>query len=205
MSLRSDAKSLAGSSSRLSRRTPGRCSPWRRHGSATWWATRSVSSTVNCPSWRFTSRAGRKSGSRISKPSSATTGKRASSRSWMRLPTAMFLELLSTGNAFLQRIDPLRDARSADWPTGVRKLLSAKRDARIGYAGLSACPSVFRRCPGVMQRRLNRVSLIQLEDQLSDLLAADVDTKVGRSDVGRSIEKFIVRHAATERRAVRAG
>lgn len=87
---------------------------------------------------------------------------------------------------------------------GVRRLLDAKR-AQLEGTPLAQLARQHWVDPAVLKQRLDRVSLRQLENQLSDLLSADLASKTGLSDVGGAVEKFIIRHTVTEHRAARAG
>jgi DNA polymerase-3 subunit delta len=87
---------------------------------------------------------------------------------------------------------------------GVRRLLDAKRSQMEGTP-LAQLARQHWVDPAVLRRRLDRVSVSQLENQLSDLLSADLASKTGLSDVGGAVEKFIIKHTVTEHHAARAG
>jgi hypothetical protein len=50
--------------------------------------------------------------------------------------------------------------------------------------------------PQVLKRRLERVTVPELEAQQSDLASADLAVKTGASTVDVAVERFIVKHAA---------
>lgn len=80
----------------------------------------------------------------------------------------------------------------------VRQMLAARREWDRG-ASAQSLSSRFRAAPAVMQRRLERFTVEQLERQQDDLLAADLALKTGGSTVEAAIEKFIVKHAHVAR------
>lgn len=86
---------------------------------------------------------------------------------------------------------------------GVRRLLEARRDWENG----TDLPGIARRMytePGLLRRRLERVTGQQLQEQLKDLLAADVAVKTGASTLNAAVEKFIVKHSTSSRGAASA-
>ena len=50
--------------------------------------------------------------------------------------------------------------------------------------------------PGVFAKRMKLCSVSAREDQLSDLLTADLESKTGLGTVASAVDKFIVRHSA---------
>jgi DNA polymerase-3 subunit delta len=80
---------------------------------------------------------------------------------------------------------------------GVRRLLQAKHALAAG-ASLAQLARQFFTDPALLKRRLDRVSVEQLERRLTDLLQADLDAKTGFSRVDSSVEKFIVMHTVAE-------
>jgi DNA polymerase-3 subunit delta len=81
---------------------------------------------------------------------------------------------------------------------GIRRLLEA-HEAAAGGTPSAHLARQFRTEPAVLEQRLRRVSRRQLEDQLCDLLDADVASKTGRSEVSRAVERFIIKHTAAAR------
>lgn len=78
---------------------------------------------------------------------------------------------------------------------GLRRLLEARRRLDQG----ASLPSLARECwtdVDVFERRMKRCSVHRLEDQLTDLLAADVDSKTGLGNVGTAVEKIIVKQTS---------
>ena len=99
------------------------------------------------------------------------------------------------------RAAPGRAVAGLAW--GVRRLLEARRD----WEGGADLPGIARRLytdPGTLLRRLERVTTKQLQQQLKDLLAADVAVKTGASTIDAAIEKFIVKHSTFSRGAAPA-
>ena len=82
---------------------------------------------------------------------------------------------------------------------GIRRLLDA-HDAVAGGTPVRALARQFWTEPDVLERRLHRLPRARLEDQLSDLLDADVASKTGLSDVNRAVERFIINHVSAARR-----
>lgn len=78
---------------------------------------------------------------------------------------------------------------------GVRRLLEARRDWEAGTS-LRVLAGRMYTDPDVLRRRLDRVSVEQLEVQQRDLLAADLALKTGASEIGAAMEKFIIKHSA---------
>jgi DNA polymerase-3 subunit delta len=78
---------------------------------------------------------------------------------------------------------------------GVRKLLDlkiqAERGAPVGVLARQAFTT-----PDVMALRLKRVTVKQLQEQLCDLLEADLASKTGLAEVPTAIERFLVKHSA---------
>jgi DNA polymerase-3 subunit delta len=91
------------------------------------------------------------------------------------------------------RAAPGRAIAGLAW--GIRRLLEARRDWESGVSVRELARRMYSD-PGVLQRRLERVTARQLEVQQRDLLAADLAVKTGASTVGLAVEKFIVKHSA---------
>jgi DNA polymerase-3 subunit delta len=91
------------------------------------------------------------------------------------------------------RAAPGRAIAGLAW--GIRRLLEARRDWEGGVSVRELARRMYSD-PGVLQRRLERVTARQLEVQQRDLLAADLAVKTGASTVGLAVEKFIVKHSA---------
>jgi len=91
------------------------------------------------------------------------------------------------------RAAPGRAIAGLAW--GIRRLLEARRDWESGVSIRELARRMYSD-PGVLQRRLERVTPRQLEAQQRDLLAADLAVKTGASTVGLAVEKFIVKHSA---------
>ena len=87
---------------------------------------------------------------------------------------------------------------------GIRRLLEA-HDAVAGGTPAHRLAQQFRTKPEILERRLRRVSRRQLEDQLCDLLEADVASKTGASEVSRAVERFIIKHVSAARRTGTGG
>ena len=90
------------------------------------------------------------------------------------------------------RAAPGRAIAGLAW--GVRRLIEARRDLDKGVPVAALARRMFTDT-AVLQRRLKRLSIQHLEDQLSDLCAADHAVKVGLSTVNLAVEKFIVTHS----------
>ena len=87
---------------------------------------------------------------------------------------------------------------------GIRRLLAAHA-AVAGGTPVAALSRQFWTEPAVLERRLRRLPPRMLEDQLCDLLEADVASKTGRSEVSRAVERFIIKYAAAARRTGTGG
>lgn len=87
---------------------------------------------------------------------------------------------------------------------GIRRLLEA-HDAVAGGTPVANLARQYWTEPAVLERRLRCVSRRQLEDQLCDLLEADLAAKTGLSEVGRAMERFIVKHTPAPRRTGTGG
>ncbi len=77
---------------------------------------------------------------------------------------------------------------------GVRRMLEARKRVDAGESPHAMARS-FWTDPDVFARRMQRMSVTRCEDQLQDLLDADLDSKTGASTVNSAIEKFIVKHS----------
>lgn len=93
------------------------------------------------------------------------------------------------------RAAPGRAIAGLAW--GVRRLLDARRELDRG-ASLHTLARRLYVDPPVLERRLGRLSAAHLEQQLSDLCAADLAVKTGLGSLNTAIEKFIVRHCAAQ-------
>ena len=82
--------------------------------------------------------------------------------------------------------------------SAIRRLLEAKQAADAGRSPEALAPR-FEPARSLFIRRLNSVTVGQLQQQLSDLHQADLATKTGLTDVAHAVETFIVKHAATAR------
>ena len=82
---------------------------------------------------------------------------------------------------------------------GIRRLLEA-HDAVANGTPVHALARQFWTDPAVLEQRLRRVSRRELEDQLCDLLEADVASKTGLSEVSHAVERFIIKHVSAARR-----
>ena len=87
---------------------------------------------------------------------------------------------------------------------GIRRLIEA-HDAVAGGTPVHRLVRQFWTEPEVLERRLRRVSRRQLEDQLCDLLEADVASKTGASEVSRAVERFIIKHVSAAHRTGTGG
>ncbi len=90
------------------------------------------------------------------------------------------------------RAAPARAIAGMAW--AVRRLLEARRDWENGTAIQELARRMYTD-PGVLRRRLERVTIEQLEEQQHNLLSADLAIKTGASTINLAIEKFIVRHS----------
>ena len=86
---------------------------------------------------------------------------------------------------------------------GVRRLLEARRDWESGTDLQGLARRMYTE-PDLLRRRLERVTTQQLQEQLKDLLAADVAVKTGASTLDAAVEKFIVKHSTSSRGAAPA-
>ena len=91
------------------------------------------------------------------------------------------------------RAAPARAIAGMAW--GIRRLLEARRDWEQG-AGVRELARRMYTDPGVLQRRLERLTVRQLEEQQRDLLSADLAVKTGASTVDVALQKFIVKHSS---------
>jgi DNA polymerase-3 subunit delta len=94
------------------------------------------------------------------------------------------------------RAAPARAIAGLAW--GLRRLLEARRDWEEGASVHGLARRMYTDA-GVLERRLKRVTVGQLEEQQRDLLAADLAIKTGASTVDVAVEKFIVKHSAAGR------
>lgn len=78
---------------------------------------------------------------------------------------------------------------------GVRRMLEA-RNAWDNGATVGELARRLYTDPTTVQKRLDRYTVQQWEDQQKDLLNADVAVKTGAATVGLAVESFIVKHAA---------
>jgi DNA polymerase-3 subunit delta len=79
---------------------------------------------------------------------------------------------------------------------GVRKLLDLKLQAARGVPVSVLAKQAFT-TPDVLSQRLKRVSVEDLQNQLEDLLDADLATKTGLAEASTAIERFLVKHSTT--------
>lgn len=77
---------------------------------------------------------------------------------------------------------------------GVRKLLDTRRKLDQGTP-IEALARESWTDVNVLAKRMQRTTVRQLEDQLTDLLHADLESKTGLGTVGTAVEKFIVKHS----------
>jgi len=91
------------------------------------------------------------------------------------------------------RAAPARAIAGLAW--GVRRLLEARRDWERGVSIRELARRMYTD-PSLLQRRLERVTQEQLEEQQHDLLAADLAVKTGASTIDLAVEKYIVKHSA---------
>lgn len=82
----------------------------------------------------------------------------------------------------------------------VRRMLEARARIDAGESLHAVARSVWT-VPDVLARRMKRSTARQCEDQLLDLLSADLDSKTGLGHFAGAVEKFIVKHsmAASQR------
>lgn len=90
------------------------------------------------------------------------------------------------------RAAPARAIAGLAW--GIRRLLQARRDWEAGTPIYALSKRMFTD-PTVLEKRLKRLSVGQLEQQLQDMLTADLAIKTGMSTIESVIEKFIVKHS----------
>lgn len=93
------------------------------------------------------------------------------------------------------RAAPGRAIAGLAW--GIRRLLQVRREWEAG-ASLFALSKKMFTDSSVLEKRLKRLSTAQLEEQLQDLLVADLAMKTGMSTIETAIEKFIVKHSLTD-------
>ena len=91
------------------------------------------------------------------------------------------------------RAAPGRAIAGLAW--GIRRLLQARRDWEAGTS-LAELSRRMYTDPGVLERRLRRVTVAGLESQQRDLLAADLAVKTGASTLETAVECFIIKHSA---------
>lgn len=96
------------------------------------------------------------------------------------------------------RSAPARAIAGLAW--GVRRLLEAHRSWSRGTNLFSLARSMYTDA-AILERRLERTSMAQLEQQQRDLLSADLAVKTGASQVNSAVEKFIVKHCVQSRDA----
>jgi len=90
------------------------------------------------------------------------------------------------------RAAPARAVGGLAW--GVRRLMNLKAQAADG-ASIHALARQVYTDPRVLKRRLDGVTVGGLQQQLSDLLEADLAVKTGLTTVPSAIERFIVKHS----------
>ena len=78
---------------------------------------------------------------------------------------------------------------------GVRRLLDARRRMDAGESARSLARS-FWTDPDVFERRMEKSTTAQREDQILELLAADLGSKTGATTFDVAIEKFIVNQSS---------
>jgi len=96
------------------------------------------------------------------------------------------------------RAAPARAIAGLAW--GVRRLLEARRAYANGATPFELSRKLFAD-PETVRRRMELVTVEQLERQQADLLAADLAVKTGASTIELAIEKFIVAHSTKRARA----
>jgi len=79
---------------------------------------------------------------------------------------------------------------------GVRQLVDARGEFELTGKVFQSAKRMFTD-PGALQRRMQRLSMVQLLEQQRDLLAADLAVKTGLSTIELAIEQFIVKHSAS--------
>lgn len=90
------------------------------------------------------------------------------------------------------RATPMLAVGGLAW--SIRRLLGLRHAMDKG-ADVRSLSQQGRMSPGDIRTRVGGVSASRLEDQLTDLLQIDLDSKTGLGDVNRGVEKFIVRHS----------
>lgn len=90
------------------------------------------------------------------------------------------------------RAAPARAIAGLAW--GIRRLLQTRREWEAGVSIYALSKKMFTDS-SVLEKRLQRLSTAQLEEQLQDLLVADLAIKTGMSTAQTVIEKFIVKHS----------
>lgn len=91
------------------------------------------------------------------------------------------------------RAAPARAVGGLAW--GVRKLIDLKQQAQRGVPSYVLAKQAFT-SPEIIDRRLRAASIAELQDQIVDLLNADLASKTGLSSVPAAIERFIITHSA---------
>ncbi len=91
------------------------------------------------------------------------------------------------------RAAPGRALAGLAW--SVRRLLEARRSYEHGTSLSSLSRSMYT-SPELLKRRLDRVTVEQLEQQQRDLLYADIAIKTGGASLAGAVERFIIKHAA---------
>ena len=77
---------------------------------------------------------------------------------------------------------------------GVRRLLDARRKLDQGTPIQTLARQQWADV-GVFTRRMQRTTVGRLQEQLTDLLGADLESKTGLGTAGSAVEKFIVKHS----------
>ena len=98
------------------------------------------------------------------------------------------------------RAAPARAIGGLAW--GIRRLMEIKEEAERGTPVNVLARKAYT-SPDVLQRRLQMVSIGQLQAQLSELTEADFATKIGKTTVPVAIERFIVRQTLRATRPTR--
>ncbi len=94
------------------------------------------------------------------------------------------------------RAAPGRAIAGLAW--GVRRLLETRRAWEQG-ADIRSLARRMYTDPAKLEARLRRVDVDSLEQQQSDLLAADLAVKTGASTLETAVERFIVKHSLGRR------
>ena len=79
---------------------------------------------------------------------------------------------------------------------GLRRLLAARRDFESGVGAGELARRLYTD-PDVLERRLKRVKIEDLEAQQRDLLEADLAVKTGAATLESAVERFIVKHSTS--------